>query len=111
MTVDIDRLGQMVRDHRGTKGVRAAAKEIGVSPATLSRIENGHVPDVEKFAAICRWLNRDPGEFLGMQKAQSPEGSAIVHLRKKQTTTVDTATALGGVILAAQRALRDLDDL
>lgn len=111
MSLEVEKLGQMVVERRGTLGVRAAAKEIGISPATLSRVENGHVPDLTTFAAICRWLGADPSQFLGMQPAQSTKGSATVHLRKKKTTSVDTATALGGMIIAAQQALRDLEDL
>lgn len=38
--------------------LRAAAKEIGISPATLSRIENGNKPDIDSFCQICDWLER-----------------------------------------------------
>lgn len=107
MGLNIDELGKMVVARRGTLGVRAAAKEIGISPATLSRIENGHVPDLATFAAICRWLGEDPAQFLGMQRASGDEPPATVHLRKKNTMSLDTATALGGMIIAAQRAIRD----
>jgi transcriptional regulator with XRE-family HTH domain len=95
---------------RGTLGVRAAAKEIGVSPATLSRIENGHVPDLVTFAAICRWLGEDPANFLGME-SKNVEAAATVHLRKKRTTSIDTANSLGAMIKAAQNALRDRERL
>ena len=111
MSLKIEKLGQMVTERRGTLGVRAAAKEIGISPATLSRIENGNVPDLATFASICQWLDTDPNQFLGMQPAPSARESATVHLRKRSTTTLDTANALGGIIIAAQKALRDLDDI
>ena len=111
MSLNIEKLGVLVAERRGTLGVRAAAKEIGISPATLSRIENGNVPDLATFAAICRWLGQDPNMFLGMQPAQLAESSPTVHLRKKSTTSVDTATALGAMIIAAQEALRDIENL
>jgi transcriptional regulator with XRE-family HTH domain len=111
MSLTIENLKDLVVERRGTLGVRAAAKEIGISPSTLSRIENGHVPDLATFASICRWLGKDPNQFLGMQPATSSTSAATVHLRKKKTTSKDTATALGAMIIRAQEALRDLKDI
>ncbi|WP_223568241.1 helix-turn-helix domain-containing protein [Agrobacterium tumefaciens] len=111
MSLAIEKLGEMISSRRGTLGVRAAASEIGISPATLSRIENGHVPDLATFAAICRWLGEDPARFLGMQPSNSDAQPASVHLRKKKTLSIDTAVALGGMIVAVQQALRDRENL
>ncbi|CVI59235.1 Xre family transcriptional regulator [Agrobacterium salinitolerans str. Hayward 0363] len=111
MSLSIEKLGEMITHRRGSLGVRAAAKEIGVSPATLSRIENGHIPDLVTFAAICQWLGEDPSKFLGMQPAHQLESAASVHLRKKRTTSIDTAIALGGMIVAVQQALRDRENI
>jgi transcriptional regulator with XRE-family HTH domain len=77
-----------------------------ISAATLSRVENGHMPDLETFAKICRWLGKDPRDFLGFEKEESTEPSAVVHFRKKRTVSKETAIALGELILAAQSALR-----
>lgn len=38
-------------------GIREAAKQIGVSPATLSRCENENIPTVLFYANICKWLD------------------------------------------------------
>lgn len=111
MSLAIEKLGEMISARRGALGVRAAASEIGISPATLSRIENGNVPDLVTFAAICRWLGEDPATFLGMQPSVSDARPASVHLRKKKTLSIDTAVALGGMIVAAQQALRDRESL
>lgn len=110
MSLNIEKFGEMVANRRGTLGVRAAAKEIGISPATLSRIENGHVPDLVTFAAVCRWLDEDPASFLGL-KSTNVEATATVHLRKKRTTSIDTANSLGAMIIAAQNALRDRENI
>ena len=53
-------LGNLLLQKRGSMGVRAAAGEIGISPATLSRIEHGHVQDIETLGKVCRWLGVDP---------------------------------------------------
>lgn len=112
MSLEIEELKEMVAQRRGTVGVRAAAKEIGISPATLSRIENGHVPDLVTFAAICKWLGQEPGKFLGMQSTDpQTKPLASVHLRKKKTTSIDTATALGAMIIAAQNAMLDRETM
>lgn len=43
-------------DQRPRLGLRAAAKEIGISPATLSRIERGDTPDWKTVKIIWSWL-------------------------------------------------------
>jgi transcriptional regulator with XRE-family HTH domain len=113
MTLKISDLGNMVAAKRGTRGVRAAALEAGVSPATLSRVENGHMPDLATFAKLCKWIDRDPREFLGMEMSSGETASpaAVVHFKKKKTVSMDTATALGHLILAAQAALRARESL
>jgi transcriptional regulator with XRE-family HTH domain len=53
-------------------GVREAAEQIGnLSASTLSRIENGKIPDLPDFLAICAWMNRDPSEFWKRDSAES----------------------------------------
>ena len=106
MPLPIEELGRLIAIKRGGRGVRAAAADVGVSSATLSRVENGHMPDLETFAKICRWLDRDPREFLGLGETEAETPQAVVHFRKKKTVAGDTAVALGELILAAQKAIR-----
>ena len=44
--------------------MREAAKVIGLSPATLSRLENKKMPDAETLMTICAWLNQPAEEFF-----------------------------------------------
>jgi DNA-binding XRE family transcriptional regulator len=44
--------------------VRTAAKKIGISPATLSRCENGSLPDLLTYAALCKWLGQSMDSFI-----------------------------------------------
>lgn len=104
----LETLGQLIAEKRGETGVRAAAREIGISPATLSRVENGHLPDLENFRRICKWLGIDPNRILGFSSSQDPARSDIrasVHFRKQKTTSPETAAALANLILHVQRAL------
>jgi transcriptional regulator with XRE-family HTH domain len=41
-----------------------AAEEIGVSKATLSRIENNKTPEVNSFCKICSWLKTNPSDYF-----------------------------------------------
>ena len=107
----LDTLGQLVKDKRGSHGIRATATKIGISPATLSRVENGRLPDLENFQKICRWLKVDPSVVLGFDANVGHRPIAAVHFRKKQTMELETATALANMILAAQRALIARDEL
>jgi transcriptional regulator with XRE-family HTH domain len=38
------------------RGVRDAAKEMGISSATLNRIENGGMPDAETLVKLLNWF-------------------------------------------------------
>jgi len=104
-------LGRKLAEHRGAMGIREAAKLVGISSATLSRVERGHMPDLETFRKICRWLNVDPGEVLGVgssaagSETVAPRDIVGVHFRKAQTVKPETAQALAQMILAARRAL------
>ena len=109
----LDTLGKLIVEKRGDVGVRAAAKEIGISSATLSRVENGHLPDLQNFRAICSWLEIDPNQILGfkaVEQAESDHLVASVHFKKKTTTAPETAEALAEMILRAQRALLAEDE-
>lgn len=101
----IEKLGEYVSEKRGKMGVRITAKDIGISPATLSRVENGHLPDLENFQKICRWLEVDPSTLLGFDSTTSRRPSAAVHFRKRGTMPLETASSLAEMILAAQRAI------
>lgn len=112
MSLPIAELGRLINRKRGARGIRAAAAEAGVSSATLSRVENGHMPDLVTFAKICRWLEVDPREFLGVPVEEATTVSqTVAHFRKKKTVSEETAAALGELILAAQRAIQARRDL
>jgi transcriptional regulator with XRE-family HTH domain len=112
MTLSIGDFGRLLAAKRGGRGVRAAALEAGVTHSTFSRVENGNMPDLETFAKLCKWLARDPREFLGIDagEARTSKPRAVVHFKKKKTVTVETAKALAEMILAAQRAVLAAED-
>jgi transcriptional regulator with XRE-family HTH domain len=108
MSFSLEDLGSRVSHRRGEDSIRKAAAEIGIGHATLSRIENGNIPDLETFAKICVWLGEDPTSVLGMQKVSQSVSSAAVQFRSKKTPSKDTASALAEVIISARLALIEM---
>ena len=41
-----------------------ACKEIGISKATLSRLENSKLPGVETLGKVCAWLGTEPNKYF-----------------------------------------------
>lgn len=63
--IDQNKLSDMVRSKRGSRGLRDIVLDIGeVSAATVSRIERGACPDLMTFILLCRWLRVSPEEFI-----------------------------------------------
>ena len=103
----LESLGVLVRNKRGNNKLRETARDIGIGPATLMRVENGRIPDVETFGKLCLWLGVDPGSFLGFQP--KPEAGATelaltsisVHCKTDQTPQPATVQALAQMMLLA----------
>lgn len=45
-------------------GVAQLGKIIGSSGATISRIENGKMPDIMTYAKLCHWLRKPMNSFI-----------------------------------------------
>ena len=107
------RLGALLRERRGGLGIREVAQQIGVSPATLTRIEGGRLPDLLTFRKICAWLRINPAKILGIPVSQLNENPAVedvpseaaVHLRADQALPEGAASDLAQLIVFAHREL------
>jgi len=107
-------LGALVRKKRGERKLRETARDVGIGPATLMRVENGRIPDIETFGKLCKWLEVDPGSFLGFEREQSSSNSQAAspdtpislsaHFRADQTPEPATVSALAKMILLAVRS-------
>lgn len=106
----LEQLGVLIKDRRASRGLREVAREIGISAATLSRVEGGKQPDLDSFKKICSWLDVDPGELLGHKTSirLNPIGSnfeSSAHFFKAgQTLSPKTAKHLGELIYAIHNA-------
>ena len=108
--VTLQNLGAIVRDKRGSRGLREVSAEVGTSAPTLSRIESGKMPDLQTFGKLCRWLGADPASLLGVsQELSEPTAPyiATAHLKAKKEIDPATANALAHAIIRAQQILAD----
>jgi len=98
----LESLGAKVKVQRGQRKLREVAAEIGIGVATLMRVENGRIPDVATFGKLCRWLDVDPGTFLGFEKKRAAETSPLVtlsaHLKADPNPNQDTVRALAQML-------------
>ena len=89
-------LSEMIRSKRDNRGLREVAKEIGdVSVSTLSRVENGNLPDIDTYVKICNWLDVSI-EFFTIKKDNNESKKQIVvaNLRADKTLPQEIAEAL-----------------
>lgn len=128
--ITIEQLGIELKRKRGERGLREAAKEIGISTATLSRIESGKQPDLDTFSKLCKWLGVDAGELLGcsLEVGQETEAAhfakaapapttdqpppissraVYAHFRADKEMSTETVQHLSELILAVQEFLVD----
>jgi len=107
--LNLTSIGPLVREKRGVRGIREVATEIGISYATLSRVENGKIPDLQTFSKICQWLELDPSEILDCGKNKpnkTQEGTTVLaHFRADKDLTPDTLQALTEIVLRARNMI------
>jgi transcriptional regulator with XRE-family HTH domain len=91
---------------------RQLAREIEVSPSTLSRLGNGLNPDVNAFAAMIRWLRQPAETFMVDQdrndQEQQPELVAELAplLRARKDLRKEDVEHLEQLIKSAMRRFR-----
>jgi transcriptional regulator with XRE-family HTH domain len=106
-------LASMLKSKRGKKGLRDTATEIGdVSSATLSRVEQGNLPDVETFIRLCKWLGVSTDTFIVGEKIAQAEISEkekiVFQLRSSRELDTDTINAMVHMVdMAFTKSKRD----
>lgn len=107
--LDMEKLASLVRSKRCSSGLRETAKEIGnVSPSTLSRVENGKIPDMDTFLTLCDWLEIPPSELIKNtkdEKALNTPDTIALALRSDPNLNPAVANALAALIKAAYQDL------
>src|SRR5947199_745705 len=96
-------LGVLVRERRSTNKLRETAGEIGISAATLLRVESGRIPDVPTFGKLCNWLGMDPKSFLGFHEERATHAgvSMSAHFKADRNPQEATIKALAQMLFLA----------
>ena len=97
--MQLDDLGRIVLQKQGSMGVRAAAREIGISPTTLSKIVNGHIPDQATLKKVCDWIGEEVTKYTAM-------GGLQIAFKKDQTLSPTTAQSLARLIERAEKQFK-----
>lgn len=100
VTLTIGQLGGELRRRRKDTGIslRELEQDIGISAATLSRIERGSVPDVSIIEKLASWLGVNvvaAGEEKNeVQTDEDLKRTIAVHLRANKNLSEGTARAI-----------------
>lgn len=77
--VRLEQLPNMLRAERERRGLtmRQAAKEMQLSPSTMTRVEGGETwPDLAGFLAMVAWLRIPPHWFIGAEDGTGLDSDA-----------------------------------
>jgi transcriptional regulator with XRE-family HTH domain len=110
--VDVPKLAALLRAKRANRGLRQVAEEIdGVSASTLSRLEQGNLPDLETFMRLCNWLGVSADDFqVSTRRSPAQKHEPTVpefleaHLRADRTLPPKMIEALSHMIRHAYDA-------
>lgn len=85
---------------------RQVANEARISASTLTRMSQGHRPDVDGLAALCRWSGLQADDFLvPAERSVEPLAQISTWLRGDKNLTPEAAVALDQVIKATYERL------
>lgn len=94
-SINTSKFAEMIKSKRGNIGLRQLSAEIGISPSTLSRVEQGNLPDIDTYMRLCKWLEVSPDYFTDTTDVKTnPKSGVIAHLRADKTLPSETAEAL-----------------
>ncbi|MFN8288974.1 MAG: helix-turn-helix transcriptional regulator [Chitinophagaceae bacterium] len=106
-SINIDALSKMIKSKRSDRGLREVAKEIGISLSTLSRVENGNLPDIDSYMKLCKWLEVSVDFFtLPAQKADSMRQIVVANLRADKTLPKKVSESLVEMINLAYKSVK-----
>jgi transcriptional regulator with XRE-family HTH domain len=112
--LQLDALVGALDSERKARGLswRQLGKDAGVSPSTLTRMQQGKSPDVNTFTALTQWLNIPAERFFAERPAgKTPEDPVAVIstlLRGKKKMNQKAMTALQELINAAVKLSREI---
>lgn len=115
LSVDLDVLATHLRNVIESKGLslRAAAKEMGIGAATLTRLLQGaaneNIPDLSSLAKAAQWVGKSLSDFSVPQaKPTSTIADVEVHLRGLPGLAPQDVEALVAMVKASYDSAHNL---
>jgi len=91
---------------RDRRGLREVSPMIGISPATISRIERKVIPDMATFLTVCDWLEIHPIEFIRNTKHETkPQDYSVICSKLRADKRIDSN--IGNAIASLIEAVFD----
>jgi transcriptional regulator with XRE-family HTH domain len=113
--IDVDAMIAALDSERRAKNLswRQIAKATGVSPSTLTRMQQGKSPDVNTFTALSRWLNIPAEKFYTdksrtIHTTEDPMAVVSTLLRGQKKMNPKALAALQELVNAAFRLSKEL---
>ena len=113
MHLDVEALYAGLDARRKSKDLswRDVAREVGVSPSTLTRMAQGKRPDVDGFAALVDWLGMPADAFLTVTNAKKgkkadPVAMFSTFLRASKELDEQSVEFLEDVLQAAWKRVK-----
>ncbi len=114
--IDVNALIAALDSERRAKALswRQLAKEAGgISPSTLTRMQQGKSPDVNTFSALTRWLNTPAERFYANRSARTdvhedPMAVVSTLLRGRKKMNPKALAALQELVNAAFKLSKEL---
>jgi transcriptional regulator with XRE-family HTH domain len=102
MADPLGELGPLLARRRSKLGLslREASEASGVPTATLSRIEQGRMPDLATFVRVVEWLGEPPGRFFSPvpERAENTPEAIAEHLMADPALPPAAAEQIAGIV-------------
>jgi transcriptional regulator with XRE-family HTH domain len=102
MADPLEELGPLLAHRRSELGLslRDASEASGVPVATLSRIEQGRMPDLATFVRIVKWLGEPPARFFApaLERAESTPAAIAEQLKADPALPPAAAEQIAGIV-------------
>jgi transcriptional regulator with XRE-family HTH domain len=112
--LDVESLVAALNAEREARGIswRKLAHEAGVNPSSLTRMQQGKLPDVNTFGALTQWLRMPAERFMSgsadSQAKPHPLAVASTLLRGKREMSPEALKALEELVQAAYKLSKEL---
>lgn len=108
----LEELGPLVAARRAELGMtlREASEASEVPVATLSRVEQGRMPDLATFRRVIRWLGLPAERFItSTERTESTPEAIAEHLSADPALPAEAASRIAGIVRDLYQSLASTD--